>query len=103
MKRWTICLPSPRTLGLRWQLVLLSVARLLVVPALMWVLVSWLTVEHTAAAVIVLQASVPSAVVSTAMAEQYGGDSAFAAAGVVTTTLLSLVTLPAWSWIVLAG
>ena len=92
-----------RSTGLRWQLALLSVARLIVAPALMWALVSWLKVERTVAAVIVLQAAVPSAVVSTAMAEQYGGDSAFAAAGVVTTTVLSLLTLPVWSWIMLRG
>ena len=89
--------------SLRWQLALLSGARLIVVPALMWALVSWFKVERTVAAVIVLQAAMPSAVVSTAMAAQYGGDSGFAAAGVVTTTVLSLLTLPVWTWIVLSG
>jgi len=94
---------SLRHTSLRWPLAFLSAARLIITPALMWGLVSWLKLEGTVAAVIVLQAAVPSAVVSTAMAEQYGGDSAFAAAGVVTTTVLSLLTLPAWSWIVLAS
>jgi predicted permease len=84
---------------LRWQLVILTIARLIVVPALVWALVLLLRVEHTAAAVIVLQTAMPTAVATTAMAEQYGGDSAFASAGVILSTFLSVLTLPAWGWL----
>jgi predicted permease len=56
-----------------------------------------LRVEWVAATVIVLQTAVPSAVCTTALVEQYGGDGSLASAGVVTTTLLSLLTLPLWS------
>jgi len=85
----------------RLQLALLTAARLLVAPAVVWGLVTLLRVERTAAAVIVLQAAMPTAVASTAMSEQYGGDGAFAARAVVATTFLSLLTLPAWSWLLL--
>ena len=87
----------------RLQLALLTVARLFVAPALVWGLVSALRVERAAAAVIVLQTAMPTAVAATAMSEQYGGDSAFAARAVVATTFLSLLTLPAWSWVLLGG
>jgi len=96
------CPGAPRPAE-RLQLALLTAARLLVAPALMWGLVTLLRVERAAAAVIVLQTAMPTAVASTAMSEQYGGDSAFAARAVVATTFLSLLTLPAWSWVLLAG
>jgi predicted permease len=66
-------------------------------------LVSLLRVEPTAAAAIVLQTATSSAVAITAMAEQYGGDSAFAARGVALTTFLSLLTLPLWGWVLVGG
>jgi len=78
-------------------LLTLALLRLLIVPALIAVLVILLRVERVAATVIVLQAAVPSAVCTTAMVEQYGGDSSLAASGVVVTTMLSLLTLPVWS------
>ena len=84
-----------------FRLALLAVARLAVTPLLVWVLVRLFRIEVDAAAVIVLQTAMPTAVATTAMAEQYGGDSSFAAAAVVLTTFLSLLTLPMWSWIVL--
>jgi len=87
----------------RLQLVLLTAARLLITPALMWVLVVLLRVERAAAAVIVLQTAMPTAVASTALSEQYGGDSTFAATAVVATTFLSVLTLPAWAWALLGS
>jgi predicted permease len=87
--------------ALNWQLALLTVARLFLVPMLVWLLVLLLRIERSAASVIVLQTAMPTAVATTAMAEQYGGDSAFAAAGVVLTTFLSVLTLPVWAWVLL--
>ena len=84
-----------------FRLALLSVARLVVTPLLVWILVRLLSIEPDAAAVMVLQTAMPTAVATTAMAEQYGGDSSFAAMAVVLTTFLSLLTLPLWSWVVL--
>ena len=83
----------------RWQLAVLTITRLIVVPALVWALVLLLKVERTAAAVIVLQTAMPTAVATTAMAEQYGGDSAFASAAVILSTFLSVLTLPVWGWV----
>jgi predicted permease len=85
------------------QLGVVSLVRLLVVPALVWGLVTLLRVERTAAAVMVLQTAMPTAVATTAMSEQYGGDSAFAAAVVILTTFLSMLTLPIWGWVLVGG
>jgi predicted permease len=93
--------PTPRRAVERLQLGLLTAARLLVTPALMWVLMVLLRIDRAAAAVIVLQTAMPSAVASAALSEQYGGDSTFAATAVVATTFLSLLTLPAWAWAML--
>ncbi|MBN1640675.1 MAG: AEC family transporter [Anaerolineae bacterium] len=94
---------SARPPGERWHLGALVVARLLITPLLIWGLVVLLRVDRDAAAVIVLQTAMPAAVVTTAYAEQYGGDSAFAAAGVIATTFASLLTLPAWALVLLGG
>jgi len=91
----------PRRGRAAFRLALLVVARLAVTPLLVWVLVRLLRIETDAAAVMVLQTAMPTAVATTAMAEQYGGDSSFAAVAVVLTTFLSLLTLLLWSWIVL--
>jgi predicted permease len=87
----------------RWHLVLLVLARLLLTPLATWGVVALLQLERAAAAVIVLQTAMPTAVVTTAYAEQYGGDSPFAAAGVIATTFGSLLTLPLWGWVLLGG
>jgi predicted permease len=92
-----------RASGNRGHLAILVVARLLLTPLLIWGLVALLRVDRDAAAVIVLQTAMPMAVCTTAYAEQYGGDSAFAAAGVIATTFASLLTLPAWGWVLLGG
>jgi predicted permease len=94
---------TARTPGERWHLATLVVARLLITPLLIWGLVALLRVERDAAAVIVLQTAMPAAVCTTAVAEQYGGDSAFAATGVIATTFTSLLTLPVWAWVLLSG
>jgi len=92
---------APARSRVRAGLAALALARLVLAPALIWALVAALRVERSAAAVIVLQTAMPSAVCTTAMVEQYGGDSAFASAGVISTTLLSLLTLPVWSGVLL--
>jgi len=89
--------------SLWWQLGVTTALRLLVVPALVWGVVALLRIERTAAAVMVLQTAMPTAVATTAMAEQYGGDSAFAAIAVILTTFLSLLTLPLWGWVLVGG
>jgi predicted permease len=90
-----------RSSRLAWQLAVLSALRLLVAPALIWTLTLLLKVDPFSTTVIVLQTAVPSAVATTAMVEQYGGDSALASAAVITTTLLSMITLPLWSGLLL--
>ncbi len=50
--------------------------------------------------VVVLVASMPVAIVCSAMAERYGGDAELAAQSVFLTTLASLVTVPGLFWLV---
>ncbi len=80
-----------------WRLTALSVARLIITPALIMGLVIMFKVNRVTAIVAILQTAMPTAICTTAMVQQYGGDGELAAAGVVWTTMLSLITLPVWS------
>ncbi len=87
----------------RWpQIALLLLARLIVLPALIWTMIMPLGMDRPLMAVIVLQTAMPTAVSTTAMVEQYGGDASLAATGVALTTIASLATLPMWSMLLLA-
>ena len=53
--------------------------------------------------VVVLQSSMPTAVISFVIVNEFGGDAARTARVVVTSTLLSFVTLPLVLWAIGAG
>lgn len=59
-----------------------------------------LRLPETTRMVVVLVASMPVAIVCSAMAERYGGDAELAAQSVFLTTLASLVTVPGLFWLV---
>lgn len=75
-------------------LYLVSLLRLLVVPLLVWLLVSRFTADAVLLTTCLLIAASPSAVMVSVFAIQYGRDSLFAAEGVLQSTVLSLVTIP---------
>lgn len=81
--------------------VFISVIRLLLLPAVTLVCSQPLPLDATARGVAVLLSGMPAATVTVLFATQYGGDAAFATRCVVLTTLLSVLTIPMWSLLML--
>lgn len=76
-------------------LYLVSLLRNLVFPVLTWLLVRLFTDDAVLLVTCMLLAASPSAVMATVLAIQYKRDSVFAAEGVLQSTVLSIVTIPA--------
>jgi predicted permease len=70
-----------------------TLLRLLVAPALAWVLAGAVGMSGLARDVTVLESAMPTAVMSTILATEFDSDPSFAALVVLVTTLLSLPTL----------
>jgi predicted permease len=70
-----------------------TVLRLLVAPALAWVLAGVVGLSGLARDVTVLESAMPTAVMSTILATEFDSDPSFAALAVLVTTSLSLPTL----------
>ncbi len=68
-------------------------ARLVVAPALAWGLAWLVGLRGLAHNVVVLESAMPTAVITTILATEFGSDSRFAALCALVTTLLSLATL----------
>ena len=71
-----------------------SFIRLLVIPAIMFGVLTLLRLDPLVIGVAVLMAAMPSAVIVAMFAEKYGHDPAFASKNVFVSTMLSVVTLP---------
>lgn len=86
-----------------WQLLVAVGMRLFVLPCVIFFcyylirLTGILPQENMLIAVPFLQLCMPSASVTTMMAQRYGGDAAYASAGVSISTLLSLLSIPVMS------
>ncbi len=70
--------------------------RLLVIPAVVILALGWLPVPLEARQVLVLVATMPSAVGGVILCELYGADSKFAATSILLTHLVALLTIPFW-------
>lgn len=70
-----------------------TVLRLLVAPAIAWVLAGVMGLSGLARDVTVLESAMPTAVMATILATEFESDPSFAALAVLVTTLLSLPTL----------
>lgn len=80
---------------------LMTVIRLIVFPALALLAVLLLPGgDKTARALIVMEMAMPAAAIAPAVARKYDGDYNLISEGVVATTLISLLTIPCWSWLV---
>lgn len=77
----------------------MGLLKLVVMPVLVLLLVRALDVPATIATVAVLQAAMPSAMVSVLLSAEEGCDHAFAAGVAALSTLLCIVTLPGVSWL----
>jgi chemotaxis protein histidine kinase CheA len=69
---------------------------LAIIPALTLPLLRLLPLEHASHVVLTIIAVQPAAMSSVYMAEIYHSDAHFAAAGVMTTHILCLATIPLW-------
>ncbi len=70
-----------------------TVARLVVAPALAWLLAGAIGLQGLAHDVTVIESAMPTAVITTILATEYDSDPPFAAMAVLVTTLASLVTV----------
>ncbi len=78
----------------RWRQVLpVTVVKMLVAPAWAWFLSGWLGMDGVLRAVSIVQASVPTAVMSTVLATEFDCEPEYVAEVVFVTTLASVVTL----------
>jgi predicted permease len=72
---------------------LATATRLLVAPLIAFPLAAWLGITGVTYQVVVVQASLPTAVVSSVLASEFGSDVDFAAAVILVSTLVSIVTV----------
>jgi predicted permease len=84
---------SPPRRRMDASLVLLSVTRLIVSPALAWGLTLLVGVQGLAARATILEAAMPSAVLTVILATEFQTRPRYVARAVVVTTLLSMLTL----------
>ncbi|MCB1127590.1 MAG: AEC family transporter [Verrucomicrobiae bacterium] len=73
-----------------------SLLRLAVLPVLFLLVARWLPCSVELKRVILIQAAMPAAVFPIVMVRHYGGDPATALQVVMSTSILSLVTIPLW-------
>ena len=72
------------------------VLRLLVIPAIFVAMAYLLPIPASLKTVLCVQAGMPSAVLPAVLVRQYGGDLQMAVRIIVATSILCLVTMPAW-------
>ena len=76
-----------------------AIIRLLVAPAIAYMVGINLHLESLDLQVLVLQSAMPTAVSSLVLVTEFGGDKDFVAKTIVTSTLLSFITLPVIMWL----
>ena len=76
-----------------------AIIRLLVAPAIAYMVGINLHLESLDLQVLVLQSAMPTAVNSLVLVTEFGGDKDFVAKTIVTSTLLSFITLPVIMWL----
>ena len=75
----------------------ISFIRLIVCPAVTWLLFRLMTNDVILLSTCVLLSACPSAVVISVLALQYDYDASYSSRGVLVTTVLSMITLPLWA------
>ncbi|WP_289197203.1 AEC family transporter [uncultured Dubosiella sp.] len=76
-----------------------SVVRLLVLPAVVFLLFRFLPMDPLVMKICVLESAMPAASTTAMLAARYDKEPAFASQLIFASTALSLLTLPAWSWL----
>ncbi len=96
----TILADVPLRSVFRRDTALFAVLRLCLLPAAALALGTALRLNPTALGVSVLMTGMPAGATAAIFAEKYGSDAAFATQCVVLTTLVSMLTLPLWAYLV---
>lgn len=78
---------------------LISLMRLVIVPAVVWFIVGLLSTDAMLVATCTIIAACPSAIVVSILALQNDYDAAFSSKAVLVTTALSMISLPVWVYI----
>ncbi len=84
-----------------WDLAWLSLARLILIPALKIGLISLLPLAPDIHTICIIVALMPATANAVLMTKVYGGSSDFAAAAILVTTLGSALTIPLGIWLLL--
>ncbi len=92
-------LADTRLQGAKVQVATAALLRLLVAPAVAWAVTLVVGVEPLTARVLTLQLAAPTAVVTTLLAIEYGCRPDLVASVTLTTTVLSLFTVPGLLWL----
>lgn len=82
--------------GQKRVLAVAGVVRLALVPLLLLALGRWLPLSRELRQILIVQAAMPSAMMPIILTRHYGADSTIAVGIVLATTVVSLVTIPAW-------
>jgi predicted permease len=86
----------------RWKpIALATAARLVVAPLVAFPLAALLGLSGITGQVMIVQASLPTAVISSILAAEFGADAEFTAAVVFVSTLASIATLTVLLWLVM--
>jgi len=78
----------------------ISALRLVLLPGIMFGIGRLLGLDTMSLGVSVLMIGMPAGALSAVFAARYGADAPFATRSVVVTTLLSMLTLPLWCWLI---
>lgn len=95
--------PALRSRWLERDVVLVTLFRGVVVPAVVWAVFRWVTLPADVERTLFLVATMPVAVASVYMSDLFHGDPALAAKCVWVGHLFSLVSVPLWLWLTAMG
>lgn len=84
-----------------WRVYILSLARLVVCPVLVWLVLRLFLTDPLMLGIIVVISACPSATMLTILSVQFGADDALASKTIFVSTLLSALTLPLITWLLL--
>ncbi len=76
------------------KLWLVALLRLIILPMIVFLLLSFLPIDEIVSGVIVILTAMPAATNTTIFAQEFGGDDSLGAKGIFLTTLLAIITLP---------
>ncbi|HBR07534.1 MAG TPA: hypothetical protein DD735_01410 [Clostridiales bacterium] len=84
-----------------WKIYIVSAARLLVCPVLVWAVMRLFVTDIMTLHILVILASAPVAMIASILTIQYDRNEALASKSVFISTLLSSVTMPFMIWLLL--